>query len=258
MVDAKFIIFMKKYIVLLLLACLVSTSFTTVTSPSRSKVRAYIEKYKQIAVLEMQRTNIPASIILAQGIIESQYGNSRLARQGHNHFGLKCRSTWKGKTILASDDAPNECFRKYDNAYQSFIDHSFMITHNKRYNSLFKLKSNNYKGWAKGLLKAGYATNAKYADLLVTLIKQYELQKFDEALGNEIATPAVYAQALKRIQPIYEPNVPMQFTYIVNKGDTLHGIAKQFGTSANTIKIENKLLNDALKEGQKLKVMLQK
>lgn len=139
----------------------------------------YIETYKELAMAEMERYGIPASITLAQGAFESGDGNSRLARKGNNHFGIKCHD-WKGKTIHHDDDANNECFRKYKSAEQSYKDHSEFLATKQRYSDLFKLKPDDYKGWAKGLKKAGYATNPNYSTALIKVIEEYELYKYDQ------------------------------------------------------------------------------
>ena len=140
----------------------------------------YIDEYKDIAMTEMVKYKIPASITLAQGILESGNGKSRLAKQGNNHFGIKCHSDWKGKTMRQNDDAPNECFRVYKNAEESYRDHSKFLKESTRYASLFDLKITDYKGWAKGLKKAGYATLPTYAAVLINLIETYDLQQYDQ------------------------------------------------------------------------------
>lgn len=139
----------------------------------------YISRYKDIAMTEMVKNKIPASITLAQGILESGNGNSILATKGNNHFGIKCHSDWKGRTMRMDDDAPNECFRVYDDAEESFRDHSEFLKRD-RYKALFDLKINDYQGWAKGLKKAGYATLPTYASVLIRLIENYELYKYDQ------------------------------------------------------------------------------
>jgi flagellum-specific peptidoglycan hydrolase FlgJ len=127
----------------------------------------YVEMYKDIALQEMIEYKIPASITLAQGILESGSGNSRLAKEAKNHFGIKCHKGWEGEFIRMTDDAPNECFRKYKNAYDSYKDHSFFLSQRGRYSFLFDLEITDYKGWARGLKKAGYATNPRYATLQI-------------------------------------------------------------------------------------------
>ena len=143
----------------------------------------YINKYKNIAVKQMQKHKIPASITLAQGCLESGDGNSALARKANNHFGIKCHDGWKGKKFRQDDDERNECFRKYDNAVDSYTDHSYFLTSRPRYNSLFDLKITDYKGWAHGLKAAGYATNPKYAQLLIDIIEEYKLYKYDNGIA---------------------------------------------------------------------------
>ena len=140
----------------------------------------YIEDYKDIAMVEMQRYNIPASITLAQGILESGSGQGRLARYGNNHFGIKCHATWNGKTITHDDDEKSECFRRYKYAYESFEDHSQFLMKRGRYSSLFELNPTDYESWAHGLKKAGYATDPAYAKKLIALIKKFNLHLYDE------------------------------------------------------------------------------
>lgn len=141
--------------------------------------RQYIEKYSKLAVNEMKRTGIPASITLAQGILESDNGNSRLAIKANNHFGIKCHNNWTGRRIYHDDDSKRECFRKYSSAVESYRDHSDFISNTPRYALLFKLDKDNYKGWAKGLKKAGYATDRKYDDRLIKIIEENGLYQYD-------------------------------------------------------------------------------
>ncbi|TLX72260.1 LysM peptidoglycan-binding domain-containing protein [Labilibacter sediminis] len=142
----------------------------------------YISKYSELAVKEMKRVGIPASITLAQGMLESGNGNSNLARRSNNHFGIKCHSDWNGKKVYHDDDRKGECFRKYKNVYDSYIDHSDFLTGKTRYASLFELKTTDYKGWAKGLKKAGYATDPKYAHRLIHIIEENDLERFDSGV----------------------------------------------------------------------------
>ena len=145
----------------------------------KSVQERYIEKYADIAVREMYRSGVPASITLAQGLLESAAGQSRLATQGNNHFGIKCHNDWKGKTMRADDDRPNECFRVYGSPEQSFRDHSDFLRYRDRYKFLFELKTTDYKGWAHGLKKAGYATAPTYAERLIEYIERYDLAQYD-------------------------------------------------------------------------------
>lgn len=139
----------------------------------------YIQKYKDVAIREMKLYGIPASITLAQGILESGAGKSKLAVKANNHFGIKCHTEWEGKRVYHDDDKKNECFRAYKNPDESFRDHSLFLKNRSRYASLFEESPTDYKAWAKGLKKAGYATNPKYPDLLIGLIERYELHKYD-------------------------------------------------------------------------------
>ena len=145
----------------------------------------YIDKYKDVAIKQMHKYKIPASITLAQACLESGDGNSTLARKANNHFGIKCHDGWKGKKIKQNDDKRRECFRKYDNAMDSFTDHSHFLTSRSRYNSLFDLPITDYKAWAHGLKACGYATNRKYAKLLIDIIEEYELYKYDTGEAYE-------------------------------------------------------------------------
>lgn len=141
--------------------------------------KEYIEKYSSLAVKQMHQYKIPASITLAQGILESNNGNSRLAIKANNHFGIKCHG-WEGAEIFADDDKKNECFRNYKNVLESFVDHSLFLNKYSRYEFLFDYKITDYKSWAKGLKKAGYATNSKYPELLIKIIEENKLYQFDK------------------------------------------------------------------------------
>ena len=149
--------------------------------PVSGSADEYINTYSSLAVDEMKRTGIPASITLAQGIIESGMGKSRLAVEANNHFGIKCHDDWTGPTIRHNDDRRNECFRKYRNPEESFRDHSDFLVNQNRYRSLFDLDPEDYKAWARGLKRAGYATNPDYANMLIRKIEEYGLHKYDLA-----------------------------------------------------------------------------
>lgn len=146
----------------------------------------YIQKFAQFAVEEMEKYKIPASIKLAQGLIETGGGQSRLAQQANNHFGIKCKTEWTGRTISHNDDAPNECFRVYDNARQSYEDHSKFLAERPYYKGLFLLDMKDYKAWAYGLKKAGYATNPRYPQMLIDKIEKYRLYEFDNYTAKEV------------------------------------------------------------------------
>jgi LysM repeat protein len=158
-------------------AVLFSLISLTLTA-QRISIEQYVEQYKDIAINEMKRSGVPASITLAQGILESENGNSELVKKSNNHFGIKCKNTWTGETVTHDDDANGECFRAYTTADESYRDHSDFLKANKRYGALFDLDPEDYAGWAKGLKKAGYATNPRYPDLLITYIEQYGLQQY--------------------------------------------------------------------------------
>ena len=174
----------------------------------------YINKWKETAMNQMRTHKIPASITLAQGCLESSYGNSRLATEGNNHFGIKCKKSWTGKVIYADDDAVGECFRAYDNAASSYRDHSLFLQNNPRYAFLFQLSISDYQGWAKGLRKAGYATNPKYPALLIRMIERYNLAKYDslvlglfesrEKINGILATRLKEDQTLAQIAAVNE------------------------------------------------------
>jgi LysM repeat protein len=164
---------------ILLISVSCSTTRKPTIKPQSQRGNQYIRKYKDLAIQEMNRTGIPASITLAQGMLESDYGNSTLARKGNNHFGIKCHNGWKGKKIYHDDDRRNECFRKYEDVYQSYIDHSKFLTSSSRYSFLFSYDKTDYKKWARGLKKAGYATSPTYASKLINLIERYRLYQYD-------------------------------------------------------------------------------
>lgn len=149
----------------------------------------YIRKYSDLAVSEMKRTGVPASITLAQGILESNSGQSKLAVKGNNHFGIKCHNDWNGRKMRLDDDARRECFRVYRKVEDSYRDHSDFLRYRDRYKSLFDLPKDDYKGWARGLKKAGYATDPAYANKLIALIEKYELYRFDRKTRVERKPP---------------------------------------------------------------------
>jgi len=154
------------------------TAATPLFTQPFAQIEDYIKVYKDIAISEMHRTHIPASIKLAQGILESSYGNSYLAIEGNNHFGIKCHSSWMGPSLFRDDDTKNECFRSYPDAYSSYMDHSDFLSR-ARYEHLYELPKTAYKAWAKGLQQAGYATDQSYSKQLIFIIEKYELHKFD-------------------------------------------------------------------------------
>ena len=188
---------------------------------AQSITEIYINKFKSIAKDEMKTYNIPASITLSQGILESGNGLSRLASEANNHFGIKCHSSWIGETILYDDDEDDECFRKYSNAEESYRDHSRFLTTRGRYSDLFN--SMNYKKWARGLLKAGYATNPDYDKLLIDIIEKYSLDKFDDIsekqfyLSHYYGFPYVFGLGSNYFIDKFLINIRCESSYIFNK-----------------------------------------
>ena len=186
--DKFFIIFilikvMKKIFLIIIIFTSSCSSFKTISNVENSveeKINLYVKKYAPSATKNMRFFKIPASITLAQGILESGYGEGTLAKNANNHFGIKCHKDWKGKTITHDDDEKGECFRSYKNPLRSYRDHSLFLVNRDRYSNLFKLKRKDYKGWATGLKAAGYATDPKYADKLISLIERFKLTRFDE------------------------------------------------------------------------------
>lgn len=183
----------------------------------------YINKFKHIAIEEKFRSGIPASITLAQGILESGSGNSRLTQEGNNHFGIKCKGSWTGKTILEDDDEKQECFRAYDSAWQSYHDHSDFLLHNSRYGSLFNLDATDYKSWAYGLKAAGYATNPAYPKMLIDYIEKYNLQKYDLLQPDSAEKEEVKKEWAAEISNYIEINETPAL--ITKEGDTWQMIA---------------------------------
>lgn len=175
---------MKKLLLFLIFIFLSScSSFRPLSESNLSvddQINLYIKKYAPAATKNMRFYKIPASITLAQGILESGHGQSTLATKANNHFGIKCHKGWKGKSILHDDDAKDECFRSYKNPLRSYKDHSLFLVERDRYSSLFKLNRKDYKSWAIGLKAAGYATDPKYAEKLISLIERFKLNRFDE------------------------------------------------------------------------------
>lgn len=160
----------------------------TASAQYKMTTQQYIEKYKSIAISNMNKHGIPSSITLAQGILESGNGSGRLAVEANNHFGIKCKGSWTGDKIYHDDDEKGECFRKYNSPEESYNDHSLFLTSSQRYASLFTLKNTDYKGWAKGLKAAGYATNPQYAELLIGLIERNKLDQYDTASSWDFKT----------------------------------------------------------------------
>jgi len=239
----------------------------------------YIEQYAALAVKEMERTGVPASIKIAQGIHETNAGKSDLVLKSNNHFGIKCKSSWTGEKVYHNDDEEGECFRKYDNATASYLDHSDYLKSQPRYAFLFDYDANDYAAWAWGLKKAGYATNPIYAQTLIKYIEAYhlnELNKFaeneeDQDLKNYLETIRnspldVVENSNKSIEPEEkysstkpakeksEKRIRVKKTHVVKKGESLYSLSKKYSTTVDVLKKVNHLKKEALQVGQKIKI----
>lgn len=268
----NFVSRMKKFAILIIfVAVILPAAFS-----QRMSREEYIEKYRDIAIEKMHEFRIPASITLAQGILESGSGNSRLARKANNHFGIKCHSDWKGKTFREDDDERRECFRKYRKAEDSYRDHSYFLTKRGRYSDLFKLEITDYKGWAHGLKKAGYATNPKYPQLLIKIIEDHKLYQYDQDLpqaknSTPIAKNASGSKTVTNTKRVYFPDnaslAPVETAgderkvyennrrkfILARKGDDFWKIADEFGIYTWQVYKYNELdKDDSLVEGQML------
>lgn len=226
---------MLKYTVLFITFLISTLGFTQKIQFTRAE---YIGKYYKLAISEMERSGIPASITLAQGCWESQNGNSILATEGNNHFGIKCKSDWKGKKIYHDDDARQECFRKYAHAEASYIDHSNFLMNSSRYSFLFQLDPKDYVGWANGLKKAGYATDPSYPERLIKIIEEFKLYLYDEYGDNrQVAAiqpaqsnskPTVVNETLGKSQAKHKIQLRNRLrTIIVAEGDTYASLTKE-------------------------------
>ncbi len=218
---------------------LVATSKVKATTED---VKKYISDFKETAKSNMKSHGVPASITMAQGILESGVGFGQLAKEANNHFGIKCHTGWTGESVKYDDDAEQECFRKYKDPAESYRDHSTFLSSRKRYESLFKLDKGDYEAWANGLKKAGYATDTLYPSKLIGIIERYELYKFDnEVLGRSfVPKPKVITQ--------------VDGEHIVQQGDTLYSLSKKYNMSVDELKNLNNILDSGIAIGQKLKV----
>lgn len=252
---------------------------------------SYIDAFKGVAIEEMNLYGIPASITLAQGILESGSGNGSLAKYANNHFGIKCTSEWRGKGYYKDDDQKNDCFRVYKDARQSYKDHSEFLKR-KRYSALFELDKNDYKNWAYGLKQAGYATNPKYPDLLINLIEKYKLYQYDQGETEKqkiIREDRVFSEInanipveKKKFTPVDTPPsrqvittadstvtgsrpdstagnppvyTPSSKYYTVRQGDTLYNISKRYNLTVEELKALNNLPDTGIKIGQQLLIV---
>ena len=216
---------------------------TSKVSTTTDDVRLYINSFKDVAKYNMKNHGIPASITLAQGVLESGAGKGRLSTIANNHFGIKCHTGWTGESVSHDDDAAQECFRKYQDPSESYRDHSLFLTSRSRYDGLFKLDKGDYKSWAKGLKAAGYATDPKYPDKLIGIIERYQLYEYDNEVldRNYKANVAVVAENTENY-------------HIIQKGDTLYSLSKKYNLTVEDLKKMNNMNDNSLSIDQKIKI----
>jgi len=247
-----------KYTYISTFTLLISFLFIAVPVSAQTGVRtyeAYIDKYSDLAIEHMERYRIPASITLAQGILESGAGMSDLARRSNNHFGIKCHRGWEGPKVYAADDTPNDCFRSYSRVEDSYQDHSEFLVSGARYRTLFELSITDYKGWAKGLQKSGYATDRAYANKLIKLIEDYELYRFDDKKYRK-GVNSSQRNSMRRVQSSHaswkhQPYIAHGLVYVIAvDGDSFGSIAEEFGFKEKDLLSFNEVPQDfPLSEG---------
>ena len=208
------------------------------------EIKLYVANFNEIAKNNMKTHGIPASIILAQGILESGAGKGKLAQSANNHFGIKCHKGWTGDSVKHDDDAEQECFRKYAQPSESYKDHSLFLTSRSRYATLFTLDKGDYESWARGLKAAGYATDVKYPDKLIGLIERFELYKYDNEVLDRNYIPVKKDPELE-ISEGY---------YTIQQGDTLYSLSKKFNQTVEDLKKMNNLIDNTISIGQKIKI----
>ena len=207
-----------------------------------SDTEDYIDNFAEIAQYEMRAFGIPASITLAQGILESGSGRGELTLKTNNHFGIKCHTGWQGEFDFHDDDAKGECFRKYNHPMYSFRDHSIFLSTRSRYAFLFNYRRDDYKKWAHGLRQAGYATDRKYPEKLIAIIERYKLHEYDEAVVDT------------GLSPVRQPKQYDVFTHTVEKGDTLYAISRRYDISVDELRRLNNLNDNIISIGQVLNI----
>lgn len=222
---------------------IIISSCIVLQAQNRTILRAeYIERYSETAINEMIRTGVPASIKLAQGILESDNGNSRLAVRANNHFGIKCHNAWTGRGIRHDDDEKGECFRRYYSADDSWKDHSDFLLGSTRYGFLFELNPTDYIAWARGLKKAGYATNPRYDDLLIKIIEDNRLYQYDLLALDKKRIDHTLADEGLTTRPVYRNN---RVNYIiVREGDSFESIRQEMDLSSFQLSRYNELYHD--------------
>ena len=208
------------------------------------EIQIYVDNFKEIAQNNMRAHGIPASITLAQGILESGAGKGKLALSANNHFGIKCHKEWAGESVKHDDDAAQECFRKYEHPSESYRDHSLFLTSRPRYSNLFKLDKGDYESWAKELKSAGYATDVKYPDKLIGLIERFELYKYDNEVLSRDFKPSKKEVILAQGGDYYT----------IQQGDTLYSLSKKFNLKVDDLKKLNNMSDNAISIGQQIKI----
>ena len=226
-----------------------STASSSKAGSTNSVVKDYVVNYKEVAMGNMKKYGIPASIILAQGILESGAGKGNLALTANNHFGIKCHNDWTGESVLQDDDAAQECFRKYKDPAESYSDHASFLRGRNRYAALFELPKGDYEAWAKGLSAAGYATDPNYPEKLISYIERYELYLYD----NEVLGKKNILKTDKNTSPTIADN-GSRGDYEVQKGDTLFSISRRFNLDLEELKQKNNLIDNTLFVGQKIRL----
>lgn len=227
---------------------------TSTVSTTATTVHNYINQFKEVAKGNMKDYKIPASITLAQGILESGAGKGRLCLEANNHFGIKCHTGWTGPSITHDDDVLQECFRKYNDPADSYKDHSKFLTSRSRYNDLFKLDILDYKGWANGLKKAGYATDPKYPSKLIGIIERYQLFLYDHEVVAPRSIKNKVEQVIEEVEVFESKTSVNEALYVVQKGDTLYSLSKRFNTTVEKLKEVNNLKDNSLSIGQEIRV----
>lgn len=222
----------------------VSLEATSNVKTYAEEIQIYVANFKEIAQNNMKAHGIPASITLAQGILESGAGKGKLAVSANNHFGIKCHKEWTGESVKHDDDSAQECFRKYEDPAESYRDHSLFLTSRPRYSSLFKLDKGDYESWAKGLKSAGYATDVKYPDKLIGLIERFELYKYDNEVLSRDFKPAKNEIILAQGGDYYT----------IQQGDTLYSLSKRFNLTVDDLKKLNNMSDNAISIGQQIKI----
>lgn len=208
------------------------------------EIKLYVANFNEIAKNNMKTHGIPASIILAQGILESGAGKGKLALSANNHFGIKCHTGWTGDSVKHDDDAEQECFRKYNQPSESYKDHSLFLSTRTRYANLFKLDKGDYQSWARGLKAAGYATDVKYPDKLIGLIERFELYKYDNEVLNRDFKPVKREVILAQGGDYYT----------IQQGDTLYSLSKRFKLTVEDLKKLNNMSDNTISIGQQIKI----